>query len=57
MKFLIKISKHGYCSQEKSLSMPLKNATTRQLLVQTNYLEVTSRKSSKMTSILSSLLI
>jgi len=57
MKSLVKMSKHGHHSQEKSLSMPLKNATTLQLLVQTSYLGVTSRELSKTTNVLSSSLI
>jgi len=57
MKSLVKISKYGHCSQEKSLSIPLKNTTTLQLLVQTSYLGVTSRESSRTTNILSSSLI
>jgi len=57
MKYLVKTSKYGLCSQEKSLSMPSKNATTHWPLVQTSYLRVTSRESLKITSALPSSLI
>jgi len=48
------MSKHGLHSQKKNLSMPLKNATTHQLLVQTSYLGATSSESLKTMNVLSS---
>jgi len=57
MKFLVKMSKHRHYSQEKRLSMLLKNPTTLWLLVQTSYFGVTSRESSRIMNVLSSSLI
>jgi len=57
MKSPVKTLKHGHHFQEKSLSTPLKNTTTLQFLVQTSYLEVTSRELSRIVNILSSSLI
>jgi len=57
IKSPVKTSKYRYCSQEKSLSIPLKNVTTLWLLVQTSYLGVTSRESLRTMNVLSSSLI